>query len=108
MECVCLHVCRGELGTKENAAAMSSANVYANSSGDVLNSGTISHPRTSSHTSSVLHSNQSEDVEEHLQKDQGESVYWDLLCVVILLVIKRHAFILYDGCNYPRLRQMRG
>jgi len=62
-------VCRWELGTEENATAMSGANVYTNSSRHVLHSGAVPHPCASSHTSPVLHSDKSENLEEHLQKD---------------------------------------
>ena len=67
----CVFVCRGELGAQENAAAMSGADVYTNSGGDVLDSSSVSHPCTSSNTCPMLHSNQSQNFKEHLQKDQS-------------------------------------
>jgi len=70
---------RGELGAKENAASMSGADVYTNSGSYVLYSVSVPHPCTSSNTGPMLHSNQSQNFKEHLQKDQGIVSRFDMI-----------------------------
>jgi len=62
-------ICRGELGAKENVTTVSGADVHANSSCHVLHSDSVSRSCASADTSPMFHSNQSQNFEEHLQKD---------------------------------------
>ena len=65
----CILVCRGELGAKEDVTAVSGANVHANTSCHVLHSDSVSRSCSGADTGPVFHSNQSQNFEEHLQKD---------------------------------------